>query len=123
MVCRTVENQELAVFEEFRDLARVLAKETIWVKIVGFYLIVNGAATALSIVGLVIAWLPIWLGVLLLQFANGMETFAEHGDPDDMLRAFNRLALIFKIIGITVTVSIVLLVLIGLVLVAVLAAV
>lgn len=38
-----------------------------WLKFLGIVNIVSGAITAISIVGLLIAWLPIWMGVLLFQ--------------------------------------------------------
>lgn len=38
-----------------------------WLKFLGIVNIVSGAITAISIIGLLIAWLPIWMGVLLFQ--------------------------------------------------------
>ena len=43
-------------------------------KSLGVVMLVIGIVTALSIVGIVIAWLPIWLGVLLFQAAGRIET-------------------------------------------------
>lgn len=89
---------------EFKEPVALLAKKAIWIKILAYYLIINGAFTALSVVGLVIAWLPIWTGLLLLQFAKGTESYATDGDPDDLLAAFNKLAIFFQITGITIVV-------------------
>ena len=36
-----------------------------WMKLIGTLAIIQGVLLALTIVGLIIAWLPIWLGVLL----------------------------------------------------------
>ncbi|MFO7651171.1 MAG: DUF5362 family protein, partial [bacterium] len=38
-----------------------------WLKFFGIVTIIAGALNALSLVGILWAWLPIWLGVLLVQ--------------------------------------------------------
>ena len=36
-----------------------------WMKFLGIVMVIAGIFTAITIVGIIIAWLPIWLGVLL----------------------------------------------------------
>ncbi len=50
-----------------------------WLKFLGIVNIVSGAITAISIVGLLIAWLPIWMGVLLFQ-AGERAANARHSE-------------------------------------------
>ena len=40
---------------------------SVWVKLMGILNIIGGALSALTIVGIIIAWAPIWMGVLLFQ--------------------------------------------------------
>ena len=43
-----------------------------WMKLIGVLSIVWGVLSALTIVGLLIAWLPIWMGVVLYQSASAI---------------------------------------------------
>ncbi len=58
--------------EIVRELSAPLASGRGWIKFLGILSIVSGALGALSIIGILWAWLPIWLGVLLFQAASGM---------------------------------------------------
>ncbi len=57
-----------------------------WMKFLGVMMIIMGVMIALSIVGLVIAWLPIWMGVLLFQ-AAGKADAAYVGEDEALLIA------------------------------------
>jgi hypothetical protein len=41
-----------------------------WLKFLGVISIIQGVLTAFSIVGILICWIPIWLGILLLRSAG-----------------------------------------------------
>ena len=43
-----------------------------WMKFVGVLSIIYGVLVALSIIGILIAWLPIWIGILLFQSASAV---------------------------------------------------
>lgn len=78
-----------------------------WVKFLGIVLIVAGAIYALSLVGIIIAWLPIWIGVILLRVANNCRevsggTFDSLGDILGSLKTY------FLLMGILAIVSIIL---------------
>jgi Family of unknown function (DUF5362) len=76
-----------------------------WIKFLGILSIVGGVLTALSIIGILWAWLPIWLGVLLFQSASGMEQAAASGDTATFVMAQNKLRLYFVINGIMIIVG------------------
>jgi len=62
-----------------QDLQNSALKMTGWLKFVGIVTIVSGALAALSVIGIVFAWIPIWLGVLLMQAAvSGCPTTVHH---------------------------------------------
>ncbi len=90
--------------EIVRRLATPLAEGRIWLKLVAVLLIANGVLTALSIVGLLIAWLPIWMGVVLFQSSNAIDEAHAGGDEAAMIRAQQRLRTFFTISGVMVLV-------------------
>lgn len=94
-----------------RDLALPLASGKGWIKFVGIINIVSGVLTAMSIVGLIWAWLPIWIGVLLLQAGGAIERAQMIGDEDALRQAMDKLRLYFIIQGVIFVVSLVLMVL------------
>lgn len=87
-----------------QELAAPLASGRGWIKFLGILMIVQGVLTALSIVGIVIAWLPIWLGVLLFQSASGVEQASINGDAATFVMAQNKLRLYFMIQAIMIIV-------------------
>jgi hypothetical protein len=91
--------------EIVRELAAPLAAGRGWMKFLAILSIVSGALGALSIIGIIWAWLPIWLGVLLFQAASGVEQAAISGDLASFVVAQNRLKLYFVINGVMIIVG------------------
>ena len=58
---------------DLRQVALPLYEARGWMRFIAATMLIAGALTALTIAGLVIAWLPIWQGVLLLQAARRVE--------------------------------------------------
>ena len=79
-----------------------------WMKLVGVLLIVYGVLTALTIVGIIVAWLPIWMGVLLFQSAKAVETCYEHSDPEFLVTSLNKLKTYFTIMGVLTLIGLIL---------------
>ena len=79
-----------------------------WIKFLGIAYIISGG---LSIIfsfgfGIIIAWLPIWLGVILLKVANGSRGVAE-GKAESLGEMFGSLKTFFILSGVLMIVSIV----------------
>lgn len=96
-----------------RDLVAPLASGNGWIKFLGIVTIIGAV---LSIVGtfgfgLIVAWLPIWMGVLLLQSGGALERAQTAGDEASMRLALGRLRTYFVIQGVLVVISIALVVL------------
>ncbi|QNK02769.1 DUF5362 domain-containing protein [Dyella telluris] len=89
-----------------QDLSQPLASGKGWMKFVGVLFIIQGALTALSIVGIIIAWLLIWIGVLLMQSANAIERAQVSGDAAALKEALARLRTYFVIQAVMFIVSI-----------------
>ncbi len=41
-----------------------------WIKFLGIAYIISGGISALTVFGIIIAWLPIWIGIILLKASN-----------------------------------------------------
>ena len=89
-----------------QDLSQPLASGKGWMKFVGIMFIIQGAITAITIVGIVIAWLPIWTGVLLMQASNAIERAQMSGDSSALKESLARLRTYFIIQGVLYLVGI-----------------
>ena len=91
--------------EIVRELSAPLASGRGWIKFLGILSIVSGALGAISIIGILRAWLPIWLGVLLFQAASGMEQASINGDSATFVMAQNKLRLYFLINAVMIIIA------------------
>ena len=76
-----------------------------WMKFMGIMTIVGGCFQALTIFGLVIAWLPIWMGVVLTKAGAKAGEYAEKGDFASLDGMTGQLKTYFTISGILMIVS------------------
>lgn len=94
-----------------RDLSLPLASGKGWVKFVGIINIIVGALYAISIIGLIVAWIPIWMGVLLVQSGNAIERAQMAGDESALRLALDKLRVYFIIQGVLLIISLAVMVL------------
>ena len=94
-----------------RDLSLPLASGKGWVKFVGIINNIVGALYAISIFGLIIAWVPIWMGVLLVQSGNAIERAQMAGDESALRLALDKLRVYFIIQGVLFIISLAVMVL------------
>jgi hypothetical protein len=78
-----------------------------WIKFLAIVWIVSGGIYALTIVGMVIAWIPIWLGIVLLRLSNNCKEIAE-GGFESLGNMFSSLKTFFLLTGIFTIITIVL---------------
>ncbi len=76
-----------------------------WMKFMGIMSIVGGCLQALTIFGLVIAWLPIWMGVVLTKAGSKAGEYADKGDFASLEGMTGQLKTYFTISGILIIVS------------------
>lgn len=91
-----------------RQASRPLYESKTWIKLLGVISIVSGALSVLSVVGIVFAWLPIWLGVLLWQSGKAIERAHETGDAAGFLESQRKLKTYFLISGVVSLIGIIL---------------
>lgn len=90
-----------------REVSLPLFSSKGWIKFLGILMIIYGVIAAMTIVGIIFAWLPIWLGVLLNQTANRIEQAHYSGDSVAMIKAQNSLSTYFTIYGVIALLGIV----------------
>ncbi len=76
-----------------------------WLKFLGILSIIGGILYALTLVGIIFAWLPIWLGVILNQAGSKAAEYAERGDNASLAALLEKLKTYFTITGILVIIS------------------
>ena len=75
-------------------------------KFIGILNIIAGAVNALTIIGILWAWLPIWLGVVLTQAGSRAREYADKGDMASLEAMTGRLKTYFTLSGVVMIVSI-----------------
>ena len=91
-----------------RELSLPLYQAKGWMKLLAVVMIVYGVLIALSIIGIIIAWLPIWLGILLWQAATAAENAQASGRKGPLLEALAKVKLYFIINGVLLLAGLVL---------------
>ena len=91
-----------------KELSLPLCQSKGWMKLLGILAILWGISMALSIVGLIIAWLPIWMGVTLYRAANAADLALVTGDYLNLAHALARLRLFFTVMGVLALLSLLL---------------
>jgi hypothetical protein len=78
-----------------------------WLKFLGILSIISGILTALSIVGIIYAWLPIWMGVLMYQAGSSIDSASQFGDRFAFLQSMGSLKTYFVLQGVLSLIAIV----------------
>ncbi|MFC1887746.1 DUF5362 family protein [Candidatus Cloacimonadota bacterium] len=89
-----------------KEISGILYSVKGWLKFIGIVMIIGGVVTALSLVGIVVAWVPIWMGVVLYSASNKIEMAFHSGDKMQLMEAFSKLKTYFTIQGIMLILSI-----------------
>lgn len=95
------------VQNEVKEISAPLYQAKGWMKLLGIVMIINGVVIAISIVGIIVAWLPIWLGVLLFQAASASEGAQFTGNKQQLIEALTKLKLYFVINGILMVIALI----------------
>jgi hypothetical protein len=78
-----------------------------WMKLVGVMSIIGGALYALTIIGIIVAWLPIWTGILLFQSANAVGQAYETDNKAALTVSLSKLKTYFIIMGILTLIGVI----------------
>ena len=81
-----------------------------WIKFVGVLSIIQGVLTILSLWGILICWLPIWMGVLLCGASNQLALAFATDNETASRTAMEKLASYFRIMGVLAIIGLVIMV-------------
>ena len=79
-----------------------------WMKLVGTLGIIYGVMMGVTIIGLIVAWLPIWMGILLRGAAKEAQAAYASGDEAAAVASTSKLQTMFKVQGVLVLIGLVL---------------
>ncbi len=77
-----------------------------WLKFLGVLSIIGGVGQALTIVGILFAWLPIWMGILMFQAGSSIDSAGQFGDKFAFLRSMGSLKTYFVLQGVLTLIGI-----------------
>ncbi len=89
------------------NVMRPLSDAAGWMKLIGTLGIIYGVMMGLTIIGLIFAWLPIWMGILLRGAAVEAQAAYASGDEAAAVTATGKLQTIFKVQGIIVLIGLI----------------
>lgn len=78
-----------------------------WMRFLGVLLIACGVIAAVTVFGIIFAWLPIWMGIIMLKAATAVETAYSSGDKNQLLDSLSQIKTFITIYAITVLVGLV----------------
>ena len=77
-----------------------------WLKLLGILSVLSGILAVFTIVGILVAWLPIWLGILLYQSADLVDRAYATGDERQLIASLSKLKTYFTIYGVMALIGI-----------------
>lgn len=83
-----------------KNVAEPLSQARFWMKLMAVMLMLSALGAVITIWGIVFAWLPVWLGVLLWQAANSAEDAQRTGRAAMLAQSLNKMKIFFMIYGI-----------------------
>lgn len=92
---------------ELKQVAEPLYRVKGWMKLAGVMSIIQGVLSILSIWGILICWIPIWLGVLLCRASNRLRAAYEMDDANELEQSVKGLATYFRLYGVLMLVMLV----------------
>lgn len=93
--------------ESLRNLIEPLYRAKFWMQLIGVVLIISGLFTALTIIGIIVCWIPIWAGIVLMQTAGSVDLAYTANNSEAAMTAMRRLKTYFTIFGVLMLVYIV----------------
>lgn len=78
-----------------------------WLKFIGVVAIVYGALIALTIVGIIIAWLPIWMGIMLYSAGKKANDAQFSNNPMYLVEMMRKLKTFFLVQGVLLIIGLI----------------
>lgn len=103
-----MENDRIEIEKSLvKEISTPIFNNRNWIKFLGVLMLVYGIFLVFSIIGIFIAWLPIWIGVLLIQSSSRIEQAKALGNKTALIKTLNNLSTYFTIYGIFALIGII----------------
>jgi hypothetical protein len=103
-----MENDMLNTEERIvQEISHPLYNSKGWIKLIGIMMVIYGVLVALSVFGIIIAWLPIWLGIILIQVAGRIADARASGNKMALIKAQQSLSTYFTIYGVLILIGLI----------------
>lgn len=79
-----------------------------WMKFIGVLCIIMGVMYGMTIAGLIVAWLPLWIGIVLLRAARQIQLAHDTQDTTALSLGLENIRKFFKITGVCFLLSLIL---------------
>jgi hypothetical protein len=83
-----------------QEIKRTSVEMSGWLKFIGVVAIVYGGLIALTIIGIVIAWLPIWMGITLFSAGKKANEAQYANNPMYLVEMMRKLKTFFIVQGV-----------------------
>ena len=87
--------------DQVKHFSKPLYQSRHWMRLIGGMLIISGIAVTVTGIGVLVAWLPIWLGVILMKTAKTSNAAHVNGDQPMLELTLHRLRTAFTIMGVS----------------------
>ncbi|HOP08445.1 MAG TPA: DUF5362 family protein [candidate division Zixibacteria bacterium] len=103
-----MEEQSINIDERtiVKEISLPIYQAKFWLKLLGVVNMIMGILAALTLIGIIIAWLPIWLGYLLFKAAGSIDGGQMNGDKSMLIDALNKLKTYFVINGVLMLIGV-----------------
>lgn len=102
-----MENEQNNLGNVIHQIRGYAVEATPWLKFIGVMSIIYGALMCLTIVGILVAWLPIWMGILLFQAGNAAKDSQVMDNPVLLVDMMKKLKTFFIINGVLLILGII----------------
>lgn len=94
-----------------QEVSRPIYQSRGWLKLIGIVSIIQGILIALTLVGILVAWLPIWMGIVLYRAATSAENAQGTGQKFELIESLDNLKTYFTINGVIMLIGLILMLL------------
>lgn len=76
---------------------QLAGKMSIWMRLLGSFFLLSGIGLIFTLIGALVAWIPLWIGLILLQAAGKAERAESWENTDQLMGMLEKLRLYFLI--------------------------
>jgi hypothetical protein len=86
---------------DIQRLVYPLYQSLIWIRLFAVCLVFYGALITVTGIGVLVAWIPMWIGVILLLTSKSISTAYKKNSEQAFIQTISRLRTIFLTLGLT----------------------